>query len=110
TGGDSGKLRAAVLKLLPDIATKHGAIIFNGDNYTAAWHEEAEKRGLPNLKTSVDALPQITSSDVVGLFEKYGVLSPRETTSRQDIYVEQYIKTVSTEAKLVIEIARTLIF
>src|SRR4051812_46488317 len=50
TGGDSNKLNAAVQKLLQDIITKHGAVIFNGDNYTASWHEEAEKRGLPNLK------------------------------------------------------------
>ena len=110
TGGDAGKLAGAVQKLLQDIITKHGAIIFNGDNYTAAWHAEAEKRGLPNFKTSVEALPQITGPEVIATFEKYGVLSARETASRQDIYVEQYVKTVSTEAKLVIEIARTLIF
>jgi glutamine synthetase len=108
--GDQAKLNAAVQKLLQDIAVKHSAIIFNGDNYTQAWHEEAEKRGLPNLKTCVDALPVIGSPEVVALLDKYGVLSPRETQSRQDIYVEQYIKTVSTEAKLTIEIARTMIF
>ncbi len=110
TGGDAGKLNGAVQKLLQDIITKHGAIIFNGDNYTAAWHAEAEKRGLPNLRTCVEALPQITSPEVVSTFEKYGVLSPREAASRQDIYTEQYVKTVGTEARLVIEIARTLIF
>ena len=55
----------AVQKLLQDIITKHGAIIFNGDNYTAAWHEEAEKRGLPNLKTCVDALPVLAKPEVV---------------------------------------------
>jgi glutamine synthetase len=110
TGGDTGKLNAAVQKLLQDIMTKHGAVIFNGDNYASAWHEEAEKRGLPNLKTCVDALPVIASPEVVELLNKYGVLSPRETQSRQDIYVEQYVKTISTEAKLMIEIARTMIF
>ena len=108
--GDSAKLQAAVQKLLQDIATKHGAIIFNGDNYTAAWHEEAEKRGLPNLKTCVEAIPVINSPEVVKLLDKYGVLSPRETQSRHDIYLEQYVKTVSTEAKLTVEIARTMIF
>ncbi|MFN0017755.1 MAG: glutamine synthetase III [Pirellulaceae bacterium] len=110
TGGDVGKLPAAVQKILNEIITKHGGVIFNGDGYTQAWHEEAEKRGLPNFRTCVDALPQLTSPDVVSMFEKYGVLSPRETQSRQDIYLEQYVKTVLTEAKLTVEIARTLIF
>ncbi len=110
TGGDSSKLNAAVQKLLQDIITKHGAVVFNGDNYSSAWHEEAEKRGLPNLKTSIDALPVINSPEVVEVLNKYGVLSPRETQSRHDIYLEQYIKTVSTEAKLMVEMARTLIF
>jgi glutamine synthetase len=110
TGGDASKLTAAVQKLLQDIANKHSAVIFNGDNYTQAWHDEAEKRGLPNLKTCVESLPVLASPDVVTLLDKYGVLSPRETQSRHDIYFEQYIKTVSTEAKLVVEIARTMIF
>jgi glutamine synthetase len=110
SGGDSSKLNAAVQKLLQDIANKHSAIIFNGDNYTAAWHEEAEKRGLPNLKTCVDAIPVLNSPEVLQLLEKYGVLSPRETQSRHDIYFEQYVKTISTEAKLMVEIARTMIF
>ena len=110
TGGDAAKLPAAVQKILHEVITKHGAIIFNGDNYTQAWHEEAEKRGLPNFKTCVDALPQLTRPEVVAMFDKYGVLTPRETQSRQDIYLEQYVKTVLTEAKLTVEIARTMIF
>jgi glutamine synthetase len=109
-GSDPAKLNTAVQKLLQDIITKHGAVIFNGDNYTAAWHEEAEKRGLPNLKTCIEALPIIASPEVVTLLDKYGVLSPRETQSRQDIYVEQYCKTVATEARLMVEISRTMIF
>jgi len=110
TGGDVGKLPAAAQKILQDVITKHGAVIFNGDNYTASWHEEAEKRGLPNMKTCVDALPVLAAPDVVQLLDKYGVLSPRELQSRHDIYFEQYVKTVGTEAKLVVEIARTMIF
>jgi glutamine synthetase len=108
--GDQAKLNSAVQKLLQDIAVKHSAIIFNGDNYTQAWHDEAEKRGLPNLKTCVEAIPVIGSPEVVALLDKYGVLSPRETQSRQDIYLEQYIKSVMTEARLTVEIARTMIF
>jgi len=110
TGGDPGKLNSAVQKVLQDITAKHSAVIFNGDNYTAAWHEEAEKRGLPNLKTCVDAIPVLASPEVVQLLDKYGVLSPRETQSRHDIYFEQYVKSISTEAKLIIEMARTMIF
>jgi glutamine synthetase len=108
--GDQAKLNSAVQKLLQDIAVKHSAIIFNGDNYTQAWHDEAEKRGLPNLKTCVEAIPVIGSPEVVTLLDKYGVLSPRETQSRHDIYFEQYIKSVMTEARLTVEIARTMIF
>ena len=110
SGGDTAKLNVAVQKVLQDVITKHEPIIFNGDNYTAEWHADAEKRGLPNLRTAVDALPELTKSDVVSLFEKYGVLSGRELQSRQDIYLEQYVKTILTEAKLMVEVARTLIF
>jgi glutamine synthetase len=110
TGGDASKLNAAAQKVLQDITAKHGAIIFNGDNYTTSWHEEAEKRGLPNLKTCVEALPVLAKPEVVQLFDKYGILSPRELQSRHDIYFEQYVKTISTEAKLCVEIARTMIF
>src|SRR5438270_1054828 len=110
TGGDVGKLNTAAQKVLQDIITKHGAVIFNGDNYTPEWHTEAEKRGLPNLKTCIEALPVLAKPEVVQLLDKYGVLSPRETQSRHDIYLEQYIKTISTEAKITIEMARTMIF
>ena len=110
TGGDASKLNTSVQRLLQDIITKHGAIIFNGDNYAASWHEEAEKRGLPNLRTCVEAIPVIGSPDVVKLLDKYGVLTPRETQSRHDIYFEQYCKSVATEARLTVEIARTMIF
>ncbi len=110
TGGDPSKLNDAVQKVLQAIISKHGAIVFNGDGYSAEWHAEAEKRGLPNFKTSVDALPQLTKPETIATFEKYGVLSARELHSRQEIYLEQYIKTVMTEAKITIEVARTLIF
>lgn len=109
-GGDHSKLNAAVQSLLQKIITEHGAVIFNGDGYSEEWHKEAEKRGLPNLKTSVDALPTLVDPLVVSLFEKYQVLSPREVQSRHDIYFEQYVKAVITEAKLCVEIAKTMIY
>jgi glutamine synthetase len=106
----SGKtLNASIQTLLAEIIENHGAVVFNGDGYTAEWHAEAEKRGLPNYKTSVDALPVLTQPDVIALFDKYKVLSPRELQSRYEIYLEQYVKTVNVEAKLAIKIAKTQI-
>jgi glutamine synthetase len=110
TAGNQAKLPGAVQTLLKEIIEKHGAIVFNGDNYSEAWHQEAEKRGLPNMKTTVDALPVLGTPEIVALFEKYKVLSKRETLSRLDIYLEQYCKTINVESKLVVEMAKTMIF
>lgn len=110
TGGDASKLNAAVQKLLQQVIQEHGAIIFNGNNYSEEWHQEAERRGLPNLKTSVDALPAIGSASSVALFEKYNVLTKRELDSRVDIYLEQYCKAVNVEGRLMVEMAKTMIF
>ena len=110
TGGSPAKLNAALQKLLCEIITEHGAVIFNGDGYSEAWHQEAEKRGLLNRKRTPEALLGLKTKEVEELFEKYGVLSKRELESRYDIYVEQYCKTVKVEAKLTIEMARTMIF
>lgn len=110
TKGDLKKLNAAVQKLLKEIISEHESIIFNGDGYSEEWHAEAEKRGLPNLKTAVDALPVLTSKEVVSLFNKYKVLSKRELQSRQEIYQEQYVMTVGVEANLTVEMAKTIIF
>ena len=110
TAGDPSKLNAAVQTILKEVATDHSAVIFNGDGYSEAWHKEAEKRGLANLKTTVDALPALHNPEVAAVFEKYGVLSKRELESRADIYLEQYCKVVRSESKLVTEIAKTLIY
>ncbi len=99
-----------VQKLLQKIMQEHDAIIFNGDGYSEAWHKEAAKRGLPNLKTTPEALPVLSSKEVVELFTTYGVLSEAELKSRQEIYLEQYVKVVTTEANLIIRLARTVIF
>ena len=110
TASDPANLSTAVQKLVADILEKHGAVIFNGDGYSDAWHKEAEKRGLPNLRTSVDALPVLDSPDVVAMFDKYSVLSPRELQSRMEVYLEQYCLTVGLEARTAIEMAKTVIF
>ncbi len=110
TKGDPSKLNEAVQKLLQKIMKDHDKVIFNGDGYSDEWHKEAEKRGLPNLKTTPDALPVLSSPEVVKLFTSYGVFSEAEVKSREEIYLEQYCKTVATEANLVIRMARTIIF
>jgi glutamine synthetase len=110
TKGDTKKLNAAVQKILQQIIKENGDVIFNGNNYSEEWHREAARRGLPNLKTSVEALPVIGSKEVVSLMEKYKVLSKRETHSRMDIYIEQYCKAVNVEANLMIEMAKTKIY
>ena len=109
TGGDSSKLAGAVQTLLQKIITEHGSVIFNGNGYSEEWHQEAAKRGLPNLRTSVDALPALLEEKVAEAFEKYSVLTRRELESRVDIYLEQYCKVINTEALLALEIAKTLI-
>jgi glutamine synthetase len=109
TAGKPDTLNAALQELLTEIIKEHGSIIFNGDGYSQAWHDEAAARGLLNLKTSVDALPYLEDLEVVALFEKYGVLSARELRSRLEIYLEQYCKTITTEARLAAKIARTML-
>jgi len=109
TGGDSSKLNEAVQSVLKEIATEHMAVVFNGDGYSQEWQEEAARRGLPNLRTAPEALPELVNPQIVEIFEKYGVLSERELHSRLDIYLEQYCKTVNTESLLAAKLARTAI-
>ncbi|MEA4856808.1 glutamine synthetase III [Solidesulfovibrio sp.] len=110
TGGDASKLNAAVQTVIQEIIKEHDAVVFNGDGYCEKWHAEAEKRGLPNLKTTPDALPVLTSPEVVKLCTTYGVFSEAELKSREEIYLEQYVKTLQTEAALVVRMAKTIIF
>ncbi|HML54862.1 MAG TPA: glutamine synthetase III [Solidesulfovibrio magneticus] len=110
TGGDPAKLNAAVQNVIQEIIKEHDAVVFNGDGYSEEWHAEAAKRGLPNLKTTPDALPVISSPEVVKLFTTYGIFSEAELKSREEIYLEQYVKTIQTEANLVVRMAKTIIF
>jgi glutamine synthetase len=103
------KLNAAIQDLLSEIVKENGSVIFNGNGYTDEWHAEAEKRGLPNLKTTVDALPVLDKPETVSVFDKYEILNPRELHSRYEIYLEQYIKTIAVEQKLVTKMAKTII-
>ncbi len=105
-----GKLNEAIQSVLEKIINEHGRVIFNGNGYSEEWHAEAAKRGLPNLKTTVDALPAYTAETTVAAFEKFGVLTKRELESREEIAFEQYVKSVNVEANLVLEIGTTIIY
>jgi glutamine synthetase len=84
-------------------------IVFGGDNYDDAWYAEAEKRGLLNLRTTPDALPQLISKPTVALLGKYGVLNTREIEARYEVLAEQYVTNVNIEAETAASIARTII-
>ena len=102
-------LNAAVADVLATITKEHSAVVFNGDGYSREWHEEAARRGLPNLKTTVDSIPVLQRPEVIALFDKYKILTPRELHSRYEINFEHYIKSVNVEAKLVLSMARTIV-
>ncbi len=108
--GDSEKLHAAVGSLIQEIIEEHSAVIFNGDGYSEIWHQEAERRGLPNYRTTPEALMVYTSPDTIDLYGRYNVLSRQELKARQEIYIEQYCKTIRAEANLVIRMGRTIIY
>ena len=84
-------------------------MIFNGNGYSEEWHKEAAKRGLKNLRTTPDALPEIVSKSSIEVFERQGVLSKAELESREEIYTHSYVLAINTESKLVSEIAKTLL-
>jgi glutamine synthetase len=106
----SGKdLEAALPPILQRSYAANKQIIFGGDNYSEEWHTEAERRGLLNLRATPDALPYLINEDTVGLFEKYGVLSPRELESRYEVFAEQYVTRLNIEAETAASIARTML-
>ena len=99
----------AVQQLLTAIISDHGAVIFNGNGYSEEWQVEAAQRGLKNLRTTVDALPELITPEALELFEKYGVFSEREMHSRYEIGIEQYVMTIGVEANLTLEIGSTTV-
>ncbi len=85
---------------------KHKRIIFNGNNYSEEWAKEAAKRGLPNIKNTVDALKAFVTPKALRLFEKYEVLSQKELHSRYEIYVEAYGRQINIEGLTAIDMAK----
>jgi glutamine synthetase len=88
------------------VLTDHQRIIFNGDNYSEDWPKEAAKRGLLNLKTTPDALPQYVAKESIGLFEEFKVLSKIEVESRYEVKLEHYSKKVNIEGLTTARLAR----
>ncbi|MBX6315246.1 MAG: glutamine synthetase III [Isosphaeraceae bacterium] len=98
-------LNAEIQALLPKIIAESKHVIFNGDNYSEEWHREAERRGLPNRRTTVDSIPDLLAPKAIELFGKHGVLSERELRARYEILLENYKKTIAMEAQLTAQIA-----
>lgn len=107
--GDGEDFDSAVQALLTEIITEHGAVVFNGDGYSENWQIEAVERGLPNLKTTLDAIPELIKPEAIEVFEKYGVFSERELHSRYEVRLEQYALTIAVEAKLTLEVGSTVV-
>ncbi len=92
--------------IVRDAMKKHGSIIFNGNNYSDEWVAEAKKRGLPNVRTGVEALASMATPEAVKLFEKYKVLSKEELHARYEIYLEIYVKHVNIEAQASVQMVK----
>jgi glutamine synthetase len=106
---DGKEFNAALQDVLATIIKEHKRILFNGDNYTDDWVEEAAKRGLPNLITTEQALPMLQTQKAKDLFAKYAVLTNEELESRFNIYEETYETLIGIEADTAAEIAKTML-
>ena len=95
----------AVHDLIKEYMTKHQRIIFNGNGYSDEWVAEAEKRGLPNIKSMIEAASTLTTDKAVSLFEKFGIFTKVELESREEIIYETYAKTINIEALTMIDMA-----
>jgi glutamine synthetase len=99
----------AVLETIKETYAKHKRIVFNGDGYSAAWHKEAAKRGLLNLRTAIDAIEHFTDEKNIKLFTRLGVLNEREIHARQEIMYDIYFKQVNIEGETTEWVAQTQI-
>lgn len=102
-------LEEALRPVLQESWSDHKRIVFDGDGYSDEWHDEAEQRGLLNLRTTPDALPYFVKEETVKVFEAYNVLSERELESRYEVFTEQYAVKLNIEAETAATMARTLL-
>jgi glutamine synthetase len=103
------ELNVAIQEMLPGLIRESKRVLFNGDGYSSDWHAEAARRGLPNLKSAVEAMPVMVRQDTIDLFGKYKVYSERELRSRYHVMCEGYVKTITVEARLTSLMAQTMI-
>jgi glutamine synthetase len=105
------ELNTAIVTVLKEVMEEHSAVIFGGNGYSEEWHKMAvDERGLANLPTTADALPTLKEEYIEDLFQKTKVLTPVELESRFEVYAEQYILSIEVEAKLVVNMAKTIIY
>ena len=102
----SDDFQKAVHDLIKEYAVENQKIIFNGDGYSEAWVEEAARRGLPNIRSMVDAIPALVTDKSIELFAKFGVFTKTELESRAEIHYENYSKAINIEARTMIDMAR----
>ncbi|MPW25882.1 glutamine synthetase type III [Alkalibaculum sp. M08DMB] len=98
--------KSSLSKIIEELVQENFNVIFDGDGYDPSWVDEAEKRGLPNIKTSVEAIEIFNKPEYVALFEKFGVFTKGEVCARQEIMFEEYAKTINIEALASIQIAK----
>ena len=96
---------AAVHALIKEYATDHHKIVFNGNGYSDEWVAEAKRRGLPNIKSMVDAIPALTTEKSIDLFAKFNVFTKKELQAREEIQYEAYAKAINIEARTMIQMA-----
>jgi glutamine synthetase len=107
---NTGKsLEDALRPILQRSYAANKAVVFGGDGYSNAWHDEAERRGLLNLRTTPDALPYLIADDTATAFSNYGVLDERELHARYEVLAEQYVTKLNIEAEVAATMARTLL-
>ncbi len=102
-------LEAAVNEVVTDTLKKHQRVIFNGNGYSTEWHQEAERRGLPNFRNAVDAIGNFCAPKNVAMFERFGVLTSKEAESRMNIQFESYCKAIAIEGQSCLSVARTMV-
>jgi len=108
-GATQEQTEDVIRQVLQKVIKDHRAIVFNGDNYTQEWQDEAAARGLPNLRTTPDAIPALSDPKAEVMFEKYKILSKSELESRTEIFAEKYVTQIGIETRQMISIARTMI-
>lgn len=101
---------AVIRDIIKESYTKHRRVVFNGNGYSDEWLKEAERRGLPNIRSTVDALPVLLQKDTIELFERHKVMSRAEAESRFHIYLEKYSKQINIEAGVMIDMSKRMLF